>query len=83
MFAFGIVRRWKGEALPSQLYSLDLNRSKLYIGETGMMTDSPNNFFTPILRERDMNNRGLPPQFDVLDGECGGARLCSSKEIEM
>lgn len=48
-----------------------------------MMTDSPNNFFTPILRERDMNNRGLPPQFDVLDGECGGARLCSSKEIEM
>lgn len=82
-FAFGIVRRWKGEALPSRLYSLDLNGSKLYIGETGMMTDSPNNFFTSILRERDMNNRGLPPQFDVLDGKCGGARLCSSKEIEM
>lgn len=48
-----------------------------------MMTDSPNNFFTSILRERDMNNRGLPTQFDVLDGKRGRARLCSSKEIEM
>lgn len=55
----------------------------VYNSEGEMMTNSPNNFFTSILRERDMNNRGLPPQFDVLDGECGGARLCSSKEIEM
>lgn len=55
----------------------------VHSSEVEWMTNSPNNFFTSILRERDMNNRGLPPQFDVLDGQCGGARLCSSKEIEM
>lgn len=55
----------------------------VHSSEVEMMTNSPDNFFTSILRERDVNNRGLPPQFDVLDGKCGGARLCSSKEIEM
>lgn len=30
-FAFGIVRGWKGEVLPSRLYSLDLHPSRVYI----------------------------------------------------
>lgn len=30
-FAFGIVRRWKREALPSRLYSLNLHPSRVYI----------------------------------------------------
>lgn len=45
--------------------------------------DLPNNFFTTCLGERDVDDGGLAPEFDIFDSESRLASLCAAKEVEM
>lgn len=45
--------------------------------------DPPNNFFTVVLRECDVDDTGLTSKLDILNIEGDWASLRSSKEVEV